>query len=155
MRTTWWKKLLVAGVAVSAVAGVAAAGAQDGDRGDEVSAAIDGGTARNVILFIGDGMGDSEITIGRNYGVGAGNYLAGIDALPLTGSYTTYAVEEGTADVPNYVTDSAASGTGWATGTKTYNGAISVDPVDKAPLATILEKAHEAGYATGKVTTPS
>ena len=31
-----------------------------------------GGHARNVILLIGDGMGDSEITIARNYTVGAG-----------------------------------------------------------------------------------
>ena len=47
----------------------------------------------------------------------------------MTGEYTTYAVKKGTSDTPEYVTDSAASGTGWATGHKTYNNAISVDPV--------------------------
>ena len=31
--------------------------------------------AKNVILIIGDGMGDSEITIGRNYLKGAGGFL--------------------------------------------------------------------------------
>ena len=30
-------------------------------------AAIGNGTAKNVILFIGDGMGDSEITVARDY----------------------------------------------------------------------------------------
>jgi alkaline phosphatase len=51
--------------------------------------AISSSGARNVILLIGDGMGDSEITIARNYQKGAGGFFGGIDALPLTGSYTT------------------------------------------------------------------
>ncbi|MGC7323058.1 alkaline phosphatase, partial [Mycobacteroides abscessus subsp. massiliense] len=53
---------------------------------------------------------------------------------------------------PDYVTDSAASGTGWATGTKTYNGAISVD-LEGKPLDTILEIVQRQGFATGNVTT--
>ena len=53
-----------------------------------------GGQARNVILLIGDGMGDSEITIARNYAVGAAGRLA-MDTLPMTGAYTTYSVDEG------------------------------------------------------------
>ena len=156
-----WKRAARGGLAVVVGAGVMAAGAgaaarvgaDDGDRSEAVKAAVQGGQARNVIFFLGDGMGDSEITIGRNYGVGAAGHLAGIDALPLTGEYTTYAVKKGTADTPDYVTDSAASGTGWSTGTKTYNGAIAVDPVDQKPLETILEKAQAAGYRTGNVTT--
>src|SRR5262245_3518709 len=51
------------------------------------------GPARNVILFIGDGMGDSEITIARNYAVGAAGRLA-LDTLTFTGAYTTFAVQE-------------------------------------------------------------
>ena len=39
-----------------------------------------------------------------------------MDTLPLTGEYTTFAVQQGTTDVPDDVTDSAASGTGWAKG---------------------------------------
>ena len=62
-------------------------------------------------------------------------------------------MKSGTTNVPDYVTDSAASGTGWATGTKTYNNAISVDPVNKQPLRTVLERAQKAGYKTGNVTT--
>lgn len=121
------------------------------DNSAAAAAVIEGGTARNVILLIGDGMGDSEITIGRNYQVGASGRLW-MDRLPLTGAYTTYSVQKGTTTTPEYVTDSAASGTGWATGSKTYNGAISVDTFG-TPLPTILEKARDAGYATGNVTT--
>ena len=113
--------------------------------------AIIGGRARNVILLLGDGMGDSEITIARNYQVGANGRLA-MDSLPLTGEYTTYAVQKDDPTLPEYVTDSAASGTGWATGNKTYNGAISVKPNEK-PVPTILELAKAAGYRTGDITT--
>ena len=50
--------------------------AQVADRTDVVRQAVVGGTARNIILFIGDGMGDSEITAARNYAVGAAGPLA-------------------------------------------------------------------------------
>ncbi len=108
--------------------------------------------ARNIILMIGDGMGDSEITIARNYAVGAAGRLA-IDSLAVTGAYTTYSVEEQRPDLPNYVTDSAASGTAWATGTKTSNGRISTAPRTGLALTTILEIARQRGYRTGDVTT--
>ncbi|WP_433179995.1 alkaline phosphatase [Actinoallomurus sp. CA-150999] len=125
--------------------------ASGGDRTDAVRSAIKGGKARNVILLIGDGMGDSEITIARNYAKGAAGRLA-IDTLPLTGEYTTYAVNKSDPSKPDYVTDSAASGTGWATGRKSYNGAISVTP-DGKPQATVLELAKKAGFRTGDVST--
>jgi alkaline phosphatase len=116
--------------------------------------AIEGGRARNVILFIGDGMGDSEMTIARNYHVGAAGRLF-LDSLPLTGAYTTYAVEEDNPKLPNYVTDSAASGTGWATGHKTSNGRISTvaGSTTVSPIRTILERARAAGFKTGDVST--
>ncbi|WP_036284906.1 alkaline phosphatase [Microbacterium luticocti] len=124
------------------------------DRTQDVRQAIVSGKAKNVILLIGDGMGDSEITIARNYAYGAAGTLPGIDALPLTGSYTTYSVYEDGPNKgkPDYVTDSAASGTGWSTGTKTYDGAISVD-VDHTPLPTLLEIAKANGLRTGDVST--
>jgi alkaline phosphatase len=106
---------------------------------------------RNVILLIGDGMGDSEITLARNYAEGAGGYFKGIDALPFTGSYTHYSLDRETGK-PNYVTDSAASATAWASGVKSYNGAIGVDITGK-PHATLLERAKAAGLATGDVST--
>jgi alkaline phosphatase len=142
------------GVLLLAGTGVATAAVVGGGKPDNTAAAraaIVGGQARNVILLIGDGMGDSEITIARNYGVGANGRLA-MDTLPLTGAYTTYAVQKDDPSKPDYVTDSAASGSGWATGHKTYNGAISVLP-DGTPVPTILELAKKAGYKTGDVTT--
>ncbi|MFI0732649.1 alkaline phosphatase [Streptomyces sp. NPDC021225] len=132
----------------AAVAVTAAAGASDGKT--QAENAIKGGKAKNVILLIGDGMGDSEITLARDYTVGANGRL-NMDKFPLTGAYTTYAVHaDGT---PDYVTDSAASGTGWATGVKTVNGRISKTPDTDKAVPTILEQAQKNGYATGSVTT--
>lgn len=123
----------------------------DGDQSEAIRAAVDAAGAKNVILLIGDGMGDSEITAARNVAVGAGGAFQGLDALPFTGQYTHYALDQETGK-PDYVTDSAASGSAWATGTKTYNGAISVD-IDGEAQQTLLEKAKEADLATGVVTT--
>lgn len=106
---------------------------------------------RNVILLIGDGMGDSEITIARNYAEGAGGYFKGIDALPMTGQYTHYSLHKDTGK-PDYVTDSAASATAWATGVKSYNGAIGVD-IRSKPHTSLIELAKRAGLGTGDVST--
>lgn len=126
-----------------------------GDRASQVRNAIKPGKARNVILLIGDGMGDSEITIARNYVHGAAGRFRGIDALPLTGQYTTYALYpdgDPNAGKPDYDPDSASTGTAWATGTKTYDGAISVD-IHGDPHATLLELAKANGLKTGNVST--
>jgi alkaline phosphatase len=140
-----------AAVAVPVAALATGSTGSPADKSKAAKNAIKGGKARNVILLIGDGMGDSEITIARNYQVGAAGRLS-MDRLPLTGAYTTYAVQKANPKLPSYVTDSAASGTGWATGHKTYNGAISVLPNEK-PVPTILELAKKAGFRTGDVTT--
>lgn len=87
------------------------------------------GKAKNVILFIGDGMGDSEITIARDYLYGSGR-----------------------RNQVTAITDSAASGSGWATGTKTYNNAVSVDN-NFNPQMNLIELAKAKGLATGNVTT--
>ncbi len=123
----------------------------DGDQTATVKDATIGGRAKNVILLIGDGMGDSEITIARNYAEGAAGRFAGIDALPLTGQYTTYSLDK-TTGLPDYVPDSAATGSAWATGTKTYDNAISVD-LDGAPEQSLLELAQLNGLKTGDVST--
>ena len=136
-------------VATASVGAFSAPGTSD--RTSDLRAQVVGGSARNVILLIGDGMGDSEITIARNYQVGADGRLA-MDTLPMTGEYTTYAVQKANPSLPDYVTDSAASGSGWSTGHKTYNGAISVLPNGK-PVPTVLELAKGSGYLTGDVTT--
>ncbi|KNC92169.1 alkaline phosphatase [Trabulsiella odontotermitis] len=121
------------------------------DQADAIRASINSGKAKNIILLIGDGMGDSEITAARNYAEGAGGYFKGIDALPLTGQYTHYALDKKTGK-PDYVTDSAASATAWSTGVKTYNGALGVD-IHAKDHTTILEMAKAAGLKTGNVST--
>jgi alkaline phosphatase len=108
--------------------------------------------ARNVILFVGDGMGDSEITLARYYARGARGRLA-LDVLPSKGSLTTFAVHETAPHLPNYVPDSAATATAWSTGRKTSNGRISTSAGDDDDLKTILEYAQARGYRTGGVTT--
>ena len=120
-----------------------------GDQTEALRASLNDKPAKNIILLIGDGMGDSEITAARNYAEGAGGYFKGIDALPLTGQYTHYALDKKTGK-PDYVTDSAASATAWTTGVKTYNGALGVD-IHENPHTTILEMAKAAGLATGNV----
>ncbi|MEU5305392.1 alkaline phosphatase [Streptomyces noursei] len=137
-------------VAATAAAAAVTTAAGASDTVQQAQHAIKGGKAKNVILLIGDGMGDSEITLARDYVVGAGGRL-NMDGFPLTGAYTTYAVHaDGT---PDYVTDSAASGSGWATGRKTVNGRISKTPDTDKAVPTILELAQRGGYATGSVTT--
>ncbi|NTX77880.1 alkaline phosphatase [Serratia proteamaculans] len=122
-----------------------------GDQTAALKASLSDKTVKNVILLIGDGMGDSEITSARNYAEGAGGYFKGIDALPLTGQYTHYSLDKKTHK-PNYVTDSAASATAWSSGVKTYNGALGVD-VNGKDQPTLLEIAKTAGKATGNVST--
>lgn len=122
-----------------------------GDQTAALKASLSDKTVKNVILLIGDGMGDSGITAARNYAEGAGGYFKGIDALPLTGQYTHYSLDKKTHK-PDYVTDSAASATAWATGVKTYNGALGVD-VNGKDQPTLLEIAKAAGKATGNVST--
>ncbi|WP_172582638.1 alkaline phosphatase [Subtercola boreus] len=140
-----------AGVALSANGG---ATRLDGDQTTAIRSEIKNASAKNVILLIGDGMGDSEITIARDYAYGAAGRLPGIDAPPLTGQYTTYSLYKDGENKgkPDYVPDSAATGSAWSTGTKTYDNAISVD-IDGKPQQTITEIAKANGMNTGDVST--
>lgn len=123
----------------------------NGDESRIISGSIDSGRAKNVILVIGDGMGDSEITVARNYLEGAGGAFKGLDALPLTGQMTHYSVNKDTGK-PDYTPDSAATGTAWASGVKTYDNAVGVDRRGKS-FPTLLEMAKKSGRATGNVST--
>ncbi|MER5769763.1 alkaline phosphatase [Streptomyces sp. NPDC001985] len=114
--------------------------------------AVREGKARNVILFVGDGTGEAELTAARNYLRGGDGRFASLDSFLLSGSCTNYSVLRGAPDKHNYVTDSAAAATAWSTGVKTYNGAIGVDAHGE-PRQTIVEWAREQGLRTGIVTT--
>lgn len=104
-----------------------------------------GGEAKNVIIFVGDGMGTSQRDLIRLATVGLEGEL-GMDELPYEGSSHT-----NSADPNTFVTDSAAGGTALATGVKTYNGAIGMD-ANEEPVDTVLEQAKQAGKSTGLVT---
>jgi len=100
--------------------------------------------ATGIILFIGDGMGAEHREAGRWSAVGQSGQLA-MDTLSVTGELQT-------ASADFSITDSAAAATAMATGVKTDNGHIGVDP-DEVVLETILEIAEGRGMATGLVTT--
>lgn len=97
---------------------------------------------KNIILFIGDGMGVSQVSAGK---IAKGTL--NLEQFKVMGLVTTYSQSA-------LVTDSAAAGTALATGHKTYNGAISVS-VKKRPLKSVLEYAEARGKSTGLVTTCS
>lgn len=97
---------------------------------------------KNIIIYIGDGMGVAHIT--------AGKIVRGrlnLERFAVTGLVTTHSENE-------LITDSAAAATALATGHKTYNGAVSVS-ADGKPLKTLFEFAEELGKSTGVVVTSS
>ncbi len=109
---------------------------------------------RNVILIIGDGMDDQQITMARNYLKGAtGNLL--LDDLPLRSTSQVLTVDNDAPDTAVYVADSANSATSMATGMITSRGRIGTSAGDDRDLTTIAELAKAAGYSTGIVTTSS
>ena len=114
-----------------------------------------GSGARNVIFFLGDGMGLNTLTAARIYGVGEEGSLT-IDTLPETAFIKTFSHD-------SQVTDSAPSMSAYMTGVKSNNGVISMDSdatqesnCSKSagkPATTLLELAKAAGRGTGVVTT--
>ncbi|MBO7488396.1 MAG: alkaline phosphatase [Bacteroidales bacterium] len=104
---------------------------------------VDGKNAkvRNVILLIGDGMGLAAVN--------AGMYANGGE-LTLTNLHTFGFVRTQSDD--NFTTDSAASGTAYATGKKTTNGFVGMDP-GKNAIPNIPEMLSPLGYACGVVST--
>lgn len=122
----------------------------------------DRGRAKNVILFVGDGMGVSTVTASRilegqlNGKPGEENRLF-FETLPYLGLSKTYSWDQQTSD-------SAPTMTAMVTGYKTREGMLSVnhltargecDPsvIAHNSLPTILEMAAKAGKDTGIVST--
>src|SRR5262245_59235956 len=92
----------------------------------------------HVVLMIADGCGPASVDLGRLVG---GAPLA-LDRI-LVGSVAT-------ASASSRITDSAAGATAMASGIKTENRMIGVDPGGRR-LPTVLERARERGMATGLV----
>lgn len=109
---------------------------------------------RHVILIIGDGMDDQQITIARNYLVGASGRLL-LDKLPLRSTSQILTKEDKVDGKPVYVADSANTATTMASGVITSRGRIATTAGDNRPIPTIVEMAESAGYKTGLVSTAS
>jgi alkaline phosphatase len=120
------------------------------------------GRAKNVILFIGDGMGISTITASRIFdgqqkgGNGEENSLT-FEKLPYLALSKTYSVDQQTPD-------SAPTMTAMVTGVKTIGDSLSVnqlvlhsepsaDVVNANKLTTILEQSKHHGLSVGVVST--
>jgi alkaline phosphatase len=126
-------------------------------------------TPKNVIFFLGDGMGINTLTAARIYKVGEDGDLT-IDTLPETAFVKTYSNNA-------QVTDSAPSMAAYMTGVKMNNEVISMTSETSAfnlstgtsylsgtdstcpasgngtSVTTLLELAKAAGWGTGAVTT--
>ncbi|MFC1524177.1 alkaline phosphatase [Thermodesulfobacteriota bacterium] len=100
--------------------------------------------AKNIILFIGDGMGDNHRKAAQWLKVGQNGSLA-MDNMTTAGFSRT-------SSANSAITDSAAAATALATGAKTKNGVIGLDE-NLNELTTILEEAQSQGKAVGLVTT--
>lgn len=107
---------------------------------------------RNIILIIGDGMDDQQITIARNYLKGSQGRLL-LDEMPMRASVQVQTVNDTTPLKPVYVADSANSASSIATGVVTSRGRIATSASTDQDLRTIVELAQAQGYKTGIVTT--
>lgn len=118
------------------------------------------GEAKNIILFVADGMGVSTVTAarilaGQLQGLAGEEHFLSFEHFPHTALSKTYNVD---AQTP----DSAGTMTAIVTGVKTNAGLIGVSEIvergdctraDDGTLLSILELAELAGKATGIVTT--
>ena len=96
-----------------------------------------------IVLFIGEGLTPSRVTVTRLYLGGADTGLA-IDSMPFMALLSNQSRDFA-------VPDQAAAATALATGTKANNRSIGLDASGKA-LRNILELAKEKGRVTGLVT---
>jgi alkaline phosphatase len=120
---------------------------------------------KNIIFFLGDGMGINTLTAARIYAVGEDGSLT-LDTLPESAFVKTFSNDA-------QVTDSAASMSAYMTGKKVNNGVLSmssdtpsIEPAADSsgnktvsrcaggsPAATLGELAKQRGMAVGVVTT--
>lgn len=116
--------------------------------------------AKNVILFVGDGMGLSTVTAsriweGQSRGVDGESNSLSFERLPHVALSKTYSHDTQTPD-------SAATASAMLTGVKTRNGVIGLDgralredcaSARAARVTTLAELARARGKAAGVVTT--
>ncbi len=113
------------------------------------------GKAKNIIFFLGDGMGVSTVTASRIYSVGVDGELT-MDQFPFTALSKTYTTDHITPD-------SAGTMTAMMTGVNANQGLIGFGPDterddflgdgDGEPLVNFLEIAKKMGKKVGVVST--
>jgi len=118
------------------------------------------GRARNVILFLGDGMGIATVTAarileGQQRGTSGEENRLSFERMPYVALSKTYSANQ-------QVSDSAPTMSAIMTGIKTSDGLISVNQkvaredfraVAANSPGTLLERAEDKGMSTGVVTT--
>lgn len=118
--------------------------------------------AKNVILFVGDGMGVSTITAARIFagqaqGLKGEGYQLAFEQFPYLALSKTYSANQQTPD-------SAPTMSAIMTGVKTNSGVLSVNQsvkpklkdnhlIQQASMETLLEAAEKKGLSTGIVST--
>ncbi len=127
--------LALAGLIAGVVAGAACEGTSPAPR------------ARNVILFIGDGLGPTQIALGLEYARVVEGRQLHLEKLMESGE-AGYALP---VSHQTTVTDSAAAATQMATGQVVWNQTLGLD-IDGKSIETILERSESRGLATGLVT---
>src|SRR3989338_11001003 len=103
---------------------------------------------KNIILFIGDGMGPQEVGLLLSYKKEILHEESNVEKLLKEGYLSLAQV----APHQYLVTDSASAATAMACGVKTRPGMIGVGPQGEK-LETILEKAETRGKWTGLIST--
>ena len=105
--------------------------------------------AKYIFLFIGDGMGCTHVSAAESYlsykEGNLGGAMLTMTQFPYFGTATTYSANR-------YVTDSSAAGTAIASGEKTNNGMLGVDP-DGNPVKSFAYDLKEDGYQIGIIST--
>ena len=103
-----------------------------------------GNRIKNVILMIGDGMGENHIAMTEQMY----NVSLSMNTIPQQGYAMTYSAS-------SLITDSAAGATALATGVKTNNGVIGMVPDENGdlyPAKSITEICRDNGLKTGVIT---
>ncbi len=104
-----------------------------------------------IFYFIGDGMGANQVLATEMYLAECegriGRKQLNMTQMPYTGQVSTFSDSNG-------ITDSSAAGTCLATGSKTTNGKLGVDP-DNQPLESVAARLKKQGYGVGIMTSVS
>ncbi|KAG6452853.1 alkaline phosphatase, tissue-nonspecific isozyme [Manduca sexta] len=128
----------------------------------KVAAPLNKKVAKNVILFLGDGMSittlaATRVYLGQQHGHNGEELKLSFETFPYTGLAKTYCVDHNVAD-------SACSGTAYLTGIKANSGTVGLSAAVKRgdcegqrngahSVTGLMDWAQRAGKSTGVVTT--